>query len=326
MLLLTAACGSSYDSSPSLQVAQQNDHRWSVVWRDDFEGDVLDRSKWAPEQSCWGGGNNERQCYTDRQNNVSVRDGVLYLRAQEEAFTGPLYPEGMSGSSDAVRTQEYTSGKVRTRGLASWKYGRFSARIRVPRGLGTWPAFWMMPEDDVYGSWPLSGEIDIMEAINIDAPCVGCPGGVQQATSAALHFGDTAPGNTYLHAELAPDELNSPAENWRIYSLEWGEGVLQWFVDEKVVMRLTSEDWYTATEPENPIAPFDQAFYLMLNLAVGGNLPERSENGGFDPASFPASLQVDWVQVEQCTNSLTGRECLTDVDWKGKAKGPWEEK
>ena len=112
-------------------------YAWRTVFLDDFDGETLDRSKWAPEVSCWGGGNNERQCYTDRSDNVQVSDGYLHLIAQEEEFTGPLYPEGMPGAPGGTATQPYTSGKVRTRGLAAFKYGRISARLKLPAGQGT---------------------------------------------------------------------------------------------------------------------------------------------------------------------------------------------
>lgn len=307
--------------------ADAADPAWSLVWSDDFDGDALDRSKWAPEESCWGGGNNERQCYTDRETNVAVGDGVLRLIARPETFEGPLYPEGLEFLGDGRRTQQYTSGKVRTRGLAAWRYGRISARIKLPAGQGAWPAFWMMPEGDVYGRWPLSGEIDIMESVNLGTPCAECPGGVEQRTSGALHFGDEAPDNTYLFLKTAGDRTPGPAEEWRIYTVEWAEGVLQWFVDGDIFMRITSDEWFTAAPAAagRAHAPFDQPFYLMINFAVGGNLAEKSNDGGFDPASFPAEVLVDWVRVEQCAGDLeTGRACLSDQPWTGTPEGPWE--
>lgn len=300
---------------------------WTTVWRDDFDGRTLDREKWKPEQSCWGGGNNERQCYTDRPENVRIDDGVLRLIAQPETFTGPLYSEGMRGAPGGMRTQDYTSGKVRTRGLASWRYGRFSARIKLPAGQGAWPAFWMMPQDDIYGGWPLSGEIDIMEAVNLQTPCTDCLGGVERRTSGALHFGGGQPDNTYLYLKAAEDNGPGPSEEWRVYTVEWAEGVMQWLVDGHVFMRLTSDDWYT--EAPNAAgrshAPFDQPFYLMINLAVGGNLPEKSNNGGFNPDTFPAELLVDWVRVDQCADDPdTAIACLSDQNWSGEPQGPWE--
>jgi beta-glucanase (GH16 family) len=299
---------------------------WETVWIDEFDGDELDRTKWKPEESCWGGGNNERQCYTDRPENVSFQDGILYLQAQEEEFTGPNLPEGLWGAPDGERTQAYTSGKIRTRGLASWQYGRFSARLKLPEGQGTWPAFWMMSADDTYGPWPLSGEIDIMEAVNLETPCSECPGGIERRTSGALHFGDAIPNNTYLYLNREVEDEVGPSNEWRVYTVEWAQDAMQWFVDGEIFMRIESDDWFTKAPEANgrPYAPFDQPFYMMLNLAVGGNLAEKKNGGGFDPDAFPTALLVDWVKVEQCAGDDTGRACMTSTNWSGTPKGPWE--
>lgn len=304
------------------------DTGWRLVWQEEFDGEELDSSKWRAEVSCWGGGNDERQCYTDRKENVNVSDGVLKLKAKSETFTANMYPEGMTGAPGPNRTQQYTSGKIRTRGLASWTYGRISARIKLPSGLGTWPAFWMMPSEDFYGGWPLSGEIDIMEAVNLGATCESCPGGKFNRTSGALHFGGLPPDNTYWYLHNPEISEFGPWQEWRVYSLEWGEGIIRWFVDGKLFLQITSNMWYTDSSVGNmlPYAPFDRSFYLMLNLAVGGNLAEKN-GGGFDPAAFPAEMLVDWVRVEQCSGDLeTGRDCMEDLPWNGMPEGPWEGK
>lgn len=311
----------------SADIAAPQQGGWELVWSDEFPGNSLNTENWAPEIACWGGGNDERQCYTDRPENIQVEGGMLRLIAQEEAFTGPLHPPDTHPDDARQKTQTYTSGKVRTRGLHDWRYGRFSARMKLPAGLGAWPAFWMMPAESVYGSWPLSGEIDIMEAINLGAPCEACPGGEEQRSSAALHFGGLYPDNTYVYARGSGERRPGPSEEWRVYSLEWAEGVMQWFVDDEIIMRAEAGDWHTdAPEAEGRFAaPFDQSFYLILNLAAGGNLPEKSPGGGFDPDTFPAALLVDWVRVEQCTEDPeTGRACLTPADWQGELMGPWE--
>ncbi|GGY37880.1 glycoside hydrolase family 16 protein [Parvularcula lutaonensis] len=308
-------------------VAESSSARWEVVWSDEFSGNALDRSKWLPEESCWGGGNNERQCYTDRPVNVSVADGKLKLTAIPEEFTGPMYPEGLGMDGPETGTQAYTSGKVRTRGLHAWKYGRFSARMKLPKGQGTWPAFWMMPEADHYGTWPLSGEIDIMEATNLGTPCDECQGGFESRTSAALHFGDHAPDNTYLFHKTEARPVDGPGDGWHTYTVEWADGVIQWFVDDEILMRVHEDQWFTGSNEarEGSAAPFDQPFYMMINLAVGGRLAEESNGRGFDPQAFPAEVLVDWVRVEQCVgDEETGRACLSDQAWNGQPRGPWE--
>ncbi|GIX20684.1 MAG: hypothetical protein KatS3mg120_2360 [Erythrobacter sp.] len=157
---------------------------WELVWADEFEGDALDRSKWTPEVSCWGGGNGERQCYTDRPENIAVEGGLLLLKARKERFAGPARPPEIAGRDNPTLVQSHTSGKVRTIGLHAWRYGRIEARARVPAGQGTWPAIWMMPDNPAYGPWPRSGEIDILEAVNIGAKVQAARAGARTAPSA----------------------------------------------------------------------------------------------------------------------------------------------
>lgn len=321
-LLVPGASGKAQAASDE---GQEGAPGWQLVWEDDFNGDALDRTKWAPEESCWGGGNNERQCYTDREKNITVADGMLKLIARRERFTGRLYPVDMNKPKEK-KFQYYTSGKVRTLGLGDWKYGRFSARIKLPAGQGTWPAFWMMPARPAYGEWPLSGEIDIMEAVNLDTPCEECAVGIETRTSGALHFGDLIPDNTYLFLKSPESEGPGPDDEWRVYTVEWAEDTIQWFVDGDIFMRLTADQWFTASPlaEGRDYAPFDQPFYLMLNLAVGGNLPEKSNNGGFDKSIYPVEMLIDWVRVEQCAGDDTGKTCLSQDPWDGTPQGPWE--
>ena len=120
--------------------AESIDHGWSLVWAEEFNGTKLDRKKWKPEKSCWGGGNQERQCYTDRPENIKVADGNLHLIAHKETFTGPDLPPEFSNKPYPQKTQEYTSAKIRTLGISSWKYGKVEFRAKPPKGQGTWPS------------------------------------------------------------------------------------------------------------------------------------------------------------------------------------------
>jgi beta-glucanase (GH16 family) len=122
-----------------------------LVWEDTFTGEVLDRNKWEPEVNAFGGGNHEEQIYTDYPRNVRIENGKLILEARREE----------TGIQGTVRP--WSSGRVRTKHRGDWTYGRFEASIRMPRGQGYWPAFWMLPTDEELGPWPLSGEIDIVE-------------------------------------------------------------------------------------------------------------------------------------------------------------------
>lgn len=274
---------------------------WSLVWADEFDGDTLDRSKWLPEETCWGGGNNERQCYTDRETNVDVVNGLLRLKAFEEKFTGNLNPP--EWNSPGTGTQDYTSGKVRTLGLADWKYGRFSARIKAPKGQGIWPAFWMMPVDSVYGGWPLSGEIDIYEAVNLGADCADCQGNVgENKTHGTIHFGQSPPNNKYYGKDTYLPDNAQPGDSYHVYAVEWGEGKINWYLNDQLYFSATKDDWFTSAQNAigNASAPFDQNFYVMLNLAIGGNWPEGANETGLDPQHVPNQMLVDWVRVHQC--------------------------
>ena len=248
--------------------------KWELVWSDEFEGNSLDLTKWAYETG--SAYNNEVQYYTE--DNVSVSNGTLKITAKKESKNG----------------YEYTSGRLETitedgEALFSTKYGRIEARMKLPAGTGLWPAFWMQPVERKYGTWPLSGEIDIMEA----------RGRILNEANAALHYGELVPfnqhvGGTYTFAS------GTDITDYHVYAVEWYENRITWFVDG--VEYFSTSEWYTKNADgvvaEYP-APFNQEFYLILNLAVGGDydnlkLPADSE--------IPATMEVDYVRVYHNTN------------------------
>lgn len=297
----------------------RSDRGWQLVWADEFNGEELDRSKWTPERSCWGGGNNERQCYTDRIRNIRVYDGKLYLLAYREKFRGPDRPPEIESNPGAKRTQPYTSGKVRTLGLASWKYGKIEFRAKPPARQGTWPAVWMMPAGNHYGGWPLSGEIDILEGVNLGATCAQCEGGVgENRMISAIHFGDYAPKNKFRDTRVALPSHALPSDDFHVWTLEWGKGLLRFYLDGQQYWELKSDDWETASPlaKGQPEAPFDQPFYLMANLAIGGKLAEENNDKGVAQDVVPAAFTIDWIRVYQCAEDReTGLACM------GRGKG-----
>ena len=247
----------------SLPVSAQ----YQLVWSDEFEGATLDLSRWEPMvgngcPNLCGWGNNELQYY--RAQNATVAGGMLTISAKEESFAG----------------NDYTSARLRTKDLASWKYGRIEMRAKLPTGKGLWPAFWMLPEDNVYGTWAASGEIDIVELV----------GHEPNRVHGTLHYGGESPdnahsGNSYT---LGNGTFN---DDFHVFALEWEENEMRWYVDG--VHYATQTAWWSAGGAYP--APFDQHFHLLLNVAVGGDWP-GDPNGS---TQFPQELVVDYVRVYQ---------------------------
>ena len=253
-----------------------------LLWRDEFDGDTLDRTKWDYELGNWkldadgnyvtnGWGNNEQEFYTDR--NASVSGGVLTIAARKEHY------------ADSVQGEyEYTSARLSTQHLFSVCGGKIEVRARCDAGKSLWPAIWMLPEDSLYGGWAASGEIDIMEGW----------GSTPEKICGTIHFGDVWPNNTYLTADYRFPAGES-AEGWHTYAVEWTADEIRWYVDD--VLYSTQTDWYSAGHAYP--APFDQKFYLILNLAVGGHF-DGVDGIYADPSVFAdgeKQFQIDYVRV-----------------------------
>lgn len=288
---------------------------WELVWSDEFDGSSIDPDKWEHEQNCWGGGNNEQQCYTDRPENSFVEDGILNIVAKRENFTGSDSPEGDSANT---KTLPYTSARLRTKNLQEWTFGRFEIRAKLPFGQGTWPAIWMLPTDSPYGSWAAGGEIDIMEAVNLKTVTNG--GAPEAAVHGTLHYGRSWPGNVQSGAAYSLPNNANPADDFHEYAVEWEEGEIRWYVDGVHFATQRDTGWYSqymvdGTLTDAPIgAPFDRysPFHLLLNLAVGGNWAGKVNNEGVDESVFPQTLAIDYVRVYQCSVSpVDGKGCAT---------------
>ena len=284
---------------------------WRLVWSDEFNGSSVDRKKWDFDRDCWGGGNNERQCYTDRRVNAAVSGGFLTITARKERFTGAAVPAHMrpASSNAANVTKDYTSARMVTRGKASWRYGRIEIRAKLPAGQGTWPAIWMLPEDKSLGPWAASGEIDILEAVNLGVACAGCPGGRENTILGTLHFGGNWPKNALNSTETnAPDIL----DGFHTFGIVWAPGRIDWTYDGRVYATKRRGDWWTSASSD-PDAPFDRNFHLIVNLAVGGGLAEERGLKGVDETIWPQTMKVDWVRVWQCRpEGASERSCEGD--------------
>ncbi|UTW58746.1 glycoside hydrolase family 16 protein [Kordiimonas sp. SCSIO 12603] len=273
---------------------------WQLVWSDEFTGYQIDREKWQFDIDCWGGGNNEKQCYTALPENASVSGGFLKITAHHKTSTGYALPLHLRKGEDEMRELPFSSARLVTRGKAAWRYGRFEIRAKLPEGQGTWPAIWMLPRKNRYGSWAASGEIDIMEAVNLGARCDECSGGKENRILGTLHYGAEWPENTHKGSDIT---LPISPDGFHIFAVEWKQGEISWFVDGQKYSSLTSEDWFSAggKAKGSVYAPFDQPFYLILNLAVGGKLAEERNEKGVDVEDFPKSMLVDWVRIYQRT-------------------------
>lgn len=240
----------------------------TLVWSDEFDGEKLDPEMWffetgdGSQYGIPGWGNNELQWYLP--DNAQLENGVLVITARREQQNG----------------KGYTSARINTRDRFAFRYGRIEARIRLPGGQGLWPAFWLLPQDFAYGGWAASGEIDVMEAINL-----GASGG--NTVHGTIHYGGEWPNNVYTgdSFEVAGDATSG----FHLYAIEWDGTEIRWYVDD--VMYAMQNAWSSSAAPFP--APFDQHFYILLNVAVGGNWPGAPNAG----TGFPVTMEVDFVRV-----------------------------
>ncbi|MEM1043734.1 MAG: glycoside hydrolase family 16 protein [Bacteroidota bacterium] len=288
-VLALAACDNSVEQAiPDPEFTPEG---WALVWNDEFDGTEVDTSKWefqlgdgcnqgVGNELC-GWGNNELQSYNAES--ATVADGLLTITARQDTLSGDT---------------TYTSARLRTLGKGDWTYGRFEVKAKLPTGQGLWPAIWLLFSEPTYGGWAASGEIDIMEAVGSK------PGEV----FGTLHYGGSFPDNVFAGEEfqLAAGTI---ADDFFVFTVEWEEAVpdnpdteedefvpttIRWYINNVLYQTQTSDDWFVAgLEEENPAAPFDHAFHMILNVAVGGNLP-----GSPDATTvFPQTMQVDYVRV-----------------------------
>jgi beta-glucanase (GH16 family) len=258
---------------------QSSTPAWKLVWSDEFNGpngSAVDSSKWASETGGGGWGNDELEYYTRRLENASQQDGNLVIQVLQEKYTG----------ADGV-TRNYTSARLKTQNKFSQAYGRFEARIKIPRGQGIWPAFWMLGDDIEKPGWPTCGEIDIMENIGKEP--------------AIVHGTIHGPGYSGAHGIGAPYALPADqrfADDYHVFAVEWEPNAIRFYVDEHLYSTRTPADL-----PKGTKWVYDHPFFLLLNVAVGGDWP-----GNPDATSvFPQTLLVDYVRVYERTSSPIAR-------------------
>ena len=250
---------------------EETEKEWQLVWSDEFDTDELDESKWSyqygtgRDEGLTGWGNNELQYYTDREENIYIEDDMLHIVAHEERY------EGMN----------YTSARIRTKDKGDWQYGRFEIRAKMPEGQGIWPAIWMLPTDNLFGIWPNSGEIDIMELVGHEPETIH--GTVHYGVNNENQYDHQYTGSSYTLEE------EKFSDDFYVFSIEWEQNQIKWFVDGEQYFTITSTDL-------SPYQyPFNARFHLLINLAVGGNWPGSPD----DTTEFPQKLIVDYVRVYQ---------------------------
>ena len=239
---------------------------WNIVWQDEFDKDSLDLTKWSRETGGHGWGNNELQFYTDSDSNSYVENGNLILKAQ-------VVPQGI-GSSKGLRY--YSSARLRTYGKGDWKYGRIEVKAKVASGQGIWPAIWMLPTDWLFGGWPSSGEIDIMEHVGYDLGVVH--GSVH--TEAYNHKINTQRSSARKIANVDTE--------FHVYSIIWDKDKISFFIDDVQYFLFENDQ-----QGNYKTWPFDQRFHLLINIAVGGDWPGNPDNS----TNFPRKMLVDYVRV-----------------------------
>lgn len=241
-----------------------NDTTKKIVWSDEFNtGTTPDTSKWAFNigTGSYGWGNNEAQYYTSDPSNVRIEKGHLVIEARKEKKKESLY----------------TSARLLTKGKQAWTYGRFEIRAKLPKGLGTWPAIWMLGNNIDTVGWPKCGEIDIMEEVGKE------PDMIHWSTHSNKLNWPLGTQKTYQQL------LKGVTDDFHIYSLDWNSHAIQFYVDNTLYFTVLNDgrgiDYYPFVTPQ----------FLLLNLAIGGNMGGSS----IDDQIFPVQMLVDYVRVYQ---------------------------
>lgn len=271
-LVLTLLIGCDKSESVEGCPDPTNVEGYELVWSDEFEGTGIDTSKWSYDlgdgcdlgQDLCGWGNNELQYYTSRPENSFIDDGKLVIKAVREF---PAY----------LGQYTYTSARLVTKGKGDWTYGRMDIRAKLPTGQGLWPAIWMLHTDTTYGRWPKSGEIDIMENI----------GNESSRVFGTIHYGHDFWRFTSQDTILP---TGSFATDFHTFSAIWTDNCIQFLVDNKPYGYPVTRSTVLPTT-----WPFDHNFHMLLNVAVGGNLPGNPDGS----TRFPQQMEVDYVRVYQ---------------------------
>ena len=266
ILILFITCQEPKSSEKQPVVNEWDKEGWALVWNDEFDGPALNLEKWSFEIGGHGWGNNELLYYSDEDSTAFIQDGKLVIRAD-------LVPQG-TGSSDNLRY--FSSARLRTSGKGDWRYGRIEVKAKLALGQGIWPAIWMLPTDWMYGGWPESGEIDIMEHVGYD------PGRVHGSihTGSYNHKINTQRGGSKL--------LDKISSKFYVYAIEWYEDRIDFLIDDSKYFSFQNDG-----KNDFNTWPFNQRFHLLINIAVGGDWPGSPD----ETTQFPTEMEVEYVRV-----------------------------
>ena len=250
-----------------------NAQSYKLIWSDEFDSTSVDLNKWTFEigNNNNGWGNNELEYYTGRSNNAYLENGNLVIKALKESYGG----------------KNYTSARIKTQGKFSCKYGKIVARMKLPYGKGIWPAFWMLGDAISFVGWPKCGEIDIMEMVG---------GGVLGDKTV---YGTAHWDNNNTHAQYPDGAHPQPyilpsgsfSDDFHTFDITWDSQKIIWHVDDKQ---------YCALTLNSSLSAFQETFFILLNMAVGGNWPGNPDTS----TVFPQTLTVDYVRVYQLSSSV----------------------
>lgn len=253
---VTVSAKGSTNLSISKTISVTVNYVMKLVWSDEFDTNgAPDATKWGYDignNNGWG--NNELEYYTNRTDNAIIENGILKIKAKKEDFSG----------------FHYTSARMLTKDKFAFTYGKVEARAKLPEGVGTWPAIWMLGSDIGTAGWPACGEIDIMEHLGRDLNNI----------YGTFHY----PGHSGGSANGATKMITGATTEFHIYSLEWDAQLIKIFVDGSLIHSL----------PNSSAVPFNHDFFLIMNVAMGGNF-----GGALDPNITSATMEVDYVRVYQ---------------------------
>lgn len=264
-----SACLLLSDLRGEASVNVGNQPKLKLVWQDEFSGSngsPVDKTKWTAEIGGKGWGNRELEYYTDRPVNAFQSDGYLNIKILKETYTG----------TDNI-TREYTSARLTTKRNFATTYGRFEARIKIPRGQGIWPAFWMLGDDIGKVGWPKCGEIDIMENIGKEPSII----------HGTIH-GPGYSGAKGISSSFFLSNHKSFADSFHTFAVEWEPNIIRFYCDDVLYKTIASTDL-----PAGTSWVYNHPFFLLLNVAVGGNWPGSPD----ETTTFPQVMLVDYVRV-----------------------------